>query len=60
LTAMREGRKDLTFKVKIEYVSPEANPVSGERRLWVEIDNQDGALFPGMQAKLEIHAGKKP
>lgn len=59
-TAIREGRSDLTLTVKIEYVSPEANPVSGERRLWVEIDNQDGALFPGMQAKLEIRAGKKP
>jgi macrolide-specific efflux system membrane fusion protein len=60
LTTMREGRKDLTRTVKIEYVSPEANPVSGERRLWVNIDNRDGALFPGMKAKLEIRPGKKP
>jgi multidrug efflux pump subunit AcrA (membrane-fusion protein) len=53
-TAIREGRENVTLKLKIEYVSPEANPVSGERRLWVEIDNRDGHLFPGMQAKLEI------
>jgi macrolide-specific efflux system membrane fusion protein len=60
LTAVREGRPNLTRTVKIGYVSPEANPVSGERRLWVEIDNPEGALFPGMKAELEIHVAQKP
>ena len=53
-TAIREGREDYVVDVKIEYVSPEVNPVSGVRRLWVDIDNSKGVLFPGMQAKLEI------
>lgn len=58
-TAERQGRKAITLTVKIEYASPEASPVSGERRLWVDIDNQNGALFPGMPAKLEILAETK-
>lgn len=53
-TAIRDGREDYVRNVKIEYVSPEVNPVSGERRLWVDIDNAKGVLFPGMKAKLEI------
>ncbi|MDC0308057.1 MAG: HlyD family efflux transporter periplasmic adaptor subunit [Planctomycetaceae bacterium] len=60
LTLIREGRENVSLTVQIGFVSPEANPVSGERRIWVEIDNSKGTLFPGMTAKLEINAAKKP
>jgi len=54
LTAVREGRDNLEFDVKIEFVSPEVNPLSEERRIWVEIDNSQGTLFPGISVTLEI------
>jgi multidrug efflux pump subunit AcrA (membrane-fusion protein) len=54
LRAKRDGRPDLVRTVKIRFVSPEANSLTGERRLWAEIDNEDGAFFPGMPATLTI------
>lgn len=54
LRAKRDGRPDLVRAVRIRFVSPEANSLTGERRLWAELDNADGAFFPGMPAMLTI------
>ncbi|MGL4512907.1 MAG: efflux RND transporter periplasmic adaptor subunit [Lacipirellulaceae bacterium] len=36
------------------FVSPEIDPVTGQVRVWAEIDNADGALRPGDRATLRV------
>ena len=38
----------------VVFVYPEANPISSEVRVWVEIDNEKLELIPGMTGRLEI------
>lgn len=51
-------RKEQSYEAKITFVSPEANPVNGQVRLWAEIDNSGGALRAGQVGRLEIVTGK--
>jgi multidrug efflux pump subunit AcrA (membrane-fusion protein) len=44
---------------KVTFVSPEVDPVNHEVRLWVEFDNPEPALRPGMRAKVRLAAGVK-
>jgi macrolide-specific efflux system membrane fusion protein len=48
------GKGATTFPGKVVFVSPEINPVSGQARVWVEVDNKDGVLKPGQRPKLTI------
>ena len=43
-----------TFAGKIVFVSPEVDPITGQVRIWAEIDNRDGRLRPGQQAKMVV------
>lgn len=36
----------------LKFISPEIDPVSGQVRVWAEIDNAQGKLRPGQQGKL--------
>jgi macrolide-specific efflux system membrane fusion protein len=36
------------------FVSPEVDPITGQVRVWAEIDNRDGRLRPGLPASMEI------
>ena len=42
------------YQGKVVFVYPEANPISSEVRVWIEIENQDLKLIPGLTGKLEI------
>ncbi len=44
---------------KLQFVSPEMEPVTRQVRIWAEIPNPDGALRPGQQGTLEITPTQK-
>jgi macrolide-specific efflux system membrane fusion protein len=39
---------------KIVFVSPEVDPITGQVRVWAEIDNREGKLRPGQPARMAI------
>lgn len=43
-----------TFAGKIVFVSPEVDPITGQVRIWAEIDNRDGRLRPGQPARMVV------
>ena len=43
-----------SYSGKVTFVYPEANPISSEVRVWVEIDNANLKLIPGLTGRLEI------
>jgi macrolide-specific efflux system membrane fusion protein len=48
------GGEQNTFAGKIVFVSPEVDPITGQVRIWAEIDNHDGRLRPGQPAKMVV------
>lgn len=42
------------FAGTIVFVSPEVDPITGQVRVWAEIDNRDGRLRPGEPARMII------
>ncbi len=48
------GGPDSSFAGKVVFVSPEVDPITGQVRLWAEIDNRDGRLRPGQSARMTI------
>jgi RND family efflux transporter MFP subunit len=48
------GGTQNTFSGKIVFVSPEVDPITGQVRIWAEIDNRDGRLRPGQQARMSV------
>jgi RND family efflux transporter MFP subunit len=48
------GREQHTFAGKIVFVSPEVDPITGQVRVWAEIDNRDGRLRPGQPARMVV------
>jgi len=66
LGATREGAS-VAFRVagqtrdacrgELRFVSPEIDPVTGQLRVWAEIDNSSGALRPGQRGGLAIAEG---
>lgn len=48
------GGEQNTFAGKIVFVSPEVDPITGQVRIWAEIDNRDGRLRPGQQARMVV------
>jgi RND family efflux transporter MFP subunit len=46
--------KPQAFKGKVAFVSPEVDPITGQVRVWAEIENHDGRLRPGQAAKMRI------
>jgi len=43
-----------SFPGKIVFVSPEVDPITGQVRIWAEIDNREGRLRPGQPARMII------
>lgn len=43
-----------TFGGTVAFVSPEVDPITGQVRIWAEIDNRDGRLRPGQPVKMTI------
>jgi RND family efflux transporter MFP subunit len=48
------GGEQNTFAGKIVFVSPEVDPITGQVRIWAEIDNRDGRLRPGQPARMVV------
>jgi len=49
-----ESLNGQTFAGKVIFVSPEANPVNSTIRVWVEIENTDLKLVPGLLGTIEL------
>jgi macrolide-specific efflux system membrane fusion protein len=56
LTVMVPGSGETQFAGKVVFVSPEVNPVSGQTKVWAEIDNPDLLLRPGLNGSMAIEA----
>lgn len=50
--------KSIQAKGEVSFVSPELNPVNREFVIWVDIDNREKKLRPGLVGKLELGAEK--
>jgi macrolide-specific efflux system membrane fusion protein len=46
--------RPITRPGSIEFVSPEVDPITGQVRVWAEIDNRDGVLRPGQPARMTL------
>lgn len=42
------------FSGNIVFVSPEVDPITGQVRVWAEVDNRAGRLRPGQPAKMTV------
>jgi RND family efflux transporter MFP subunit len=47
--------KPQMFKGKIAFISPEVDPITGQVRVWAEVENRDGKLRPGQAAKMKVN-----
>lgn len=47
--------KSREYSGKVVFVSPEINPVNGQVRVWVEVENHDLRLRPGAKGRLELN-----
>lgn len=48
------GRPAAELSGKVAFVSPEADPVNGQTKIWAEIDNRDHLLLPGMRVGMQV------
>ena len=48
------GEQAAAFDGKVSFVSPEVDPITGQVRIWAEIDNHDGRLRPGQPVRMMI------
>jgi macrolide-specific efflux system membrane fusion protein len=48
-----------TFTGRLAFVSPEIDPITGQVRVWAEIDNRDGRLRPGQAVRMTIGKGQE-
>ena len=54
LTVDLPGEPDAKLPGKVVFVSPEIDPVNSQVNVWVEIDNEELRVRPGMRAKMTI------
>lgn len=59
------GQPKVRFSGTVTFVNPEIDPVNGQFRIWVEVDNPRLQLQPGMRAEMTVGdiaagAGRKP
>ncbi len=50
------NRDSITKRGSVTFVSLEANPVDRKIRVWVEIENKDNSLRPGLRSKVVIQS----
>lgn len=48
--------KPRDYRGRIVFVSPEIDPINDQVRIWVEVDNRDMRLRPGMQAVMILES----
>ena len=49
-----EPNDEQQFTGAIVFVSPEVDPITGQVRVWAEIENRDGRLRPGQPARMVV------
>jgi macrolide-specific efflux system membrane fusion protein len=49
-----EGAPTQSFSGAVVFVSPEVDPITGQVRIWAEIDNRAGSLRPGQPVSMVI------
>jgi macrolide-specific efflux system membrane fusion protein len=54
LTLDLAGDEAAAFDGKVSFVSPEVDPITGQVRVWAEIDNRAGRLRPGQPVRMVI------
>jgi macrolide-specific efflux system membrane fusion protein len=59
------GQPKTRFPGIVTFVNPEIDPVNGQFRIWVEVDNPKLQLQPGMRAEMTVGdnaagMGRKP
>ncbi len=54
LVATLPGGRQKSFQGVVVFASPELEPVSGQFRVWAEIENPDGLLRPGQPATMTL------
>ena len=52
------GSGETQFSGKVVFVSPEINPVSGQTKIWAEIENPDLLLRPGLNGSMAVEAAE--
>ncbi len=50
----QEWLQGKSFNGKVVFINPEANPVNSNVQIWVEIDNRELKLIPGLEANLTV------
>jgi macrolide-specific efflux system membrane fusion protein len=53
-----ESDRKQQFAGTIVFVSPEVDPITGQVRVWAEIDNRDGRLRPGQPANMVVEVSR--
>jgi macrolide-specific efflux system membrane fusion protein len=56
LTLDLPGQPGAAFEGKLVFVSPEIDPITGQVRVWADIDNHDSRLRPGQPVKMTVGA----
>lgn len=54
------GNRPAVYAGRITFVSPELQPVTGQMRIWAEVENHDLQLRPGMRGQLTIEPTASP
>lgn len=49
-----DAAKPVVYEGRLTFISPEANPVNGQVRVWAEIENTDGRLRHGLSGTLIV------
>jgi macrolide-specific efflux system membrane fusion protein len=52
---LTEGLGKASYSGSVVFVYPEANPISTDVRVWIEIENSDMKLIPGLTGRLEVN-----
>ncbi len=62
--ALAGENQEVWWPGKVVFVSPDANPVNSQVRVFLELDNSNGALRPGLRVRATIErqadAGRQP
>ena len=54
LTLSEQSDNPASYGGKVAFVSPEVDPITGQVRVWAEIDNAAGKLRPGQNVRMVI------
>lgn len=58
LTLDLAGEQAAAFDGRVSFVSPEVDPITGQVRVWAEIDNRAGRLRPGQPVRMVIEGSR--